>query len=247
MKYKRTFISILLITNIIIPVSLLFASNNAAASFLSESEDILTGTETDFSEVSMDINKDGVIYYTATRLVKEENDTEIVLKDSTAETDTEYTEISEGEGELNTTDNEKSKIVLDNGIAHIVWRGVANDGGDYDIFYTNNSGDPNTNIVQVTNSTADEDNPDIEVVNGTVFIAYDNSTDVLMKSTLGSGSIGTSGSPTQVSQSGGTNPKLSLWTNYTGVANTTIDWKLDLGYIDEDDDIIYKNITKGKP
>ena len=37
-----------------------------------------------------------------------------------------------------------------------------------------------------------------------------------------------------------------MWSNYTGIANTTIDWKLDLGYIDGSGNIIYENITKGE-
>ena len=84
----------------------------------------------------------------------------------------------------------------------LVWRAIANDGGtDYDIFYTNNSGDPNDNIIRVTDTDAsDEDNPDIEVLNGTVFIVFEDGTNVYMKTNSGGNSIGSSGSVTQVSQ-----------------------------------------------
>ncbi|MHA1146833.1 MAG: hypothetical protein ACTSR8_01155 [Promethearchaeota archaeon] len=243
---KKIVVLALLCSNILIPI-LFMMIPKVSASWLSYS-DPLTVEGFDSTDPSIGFNaSDGMMFYSYTQNVYENDDHEICFGSNQNGEDTfdDYIYLSEGSSPsdpMNTTHNYKSKLASDNETIYVLWQGKINGQSDFDIFlYDTSKGSPTGNIINVTDTGGDETDPSIAVVNGTIFIAYYNGTDICMKTTLGGDSISSGGTEYNLTPGvlTGTNPKLSVWKN-------TTDWRLDLSYIDGNNDLIHRDITKGE-
>ncbi|MHA1291672.1 MAG: hypothetical protein ACTSQJ_03265 [Promethearchaeota archaeon] len=226
----------------------------ATASWMGDSRDI-TSVGFDCEDPSLGFDSNGTMYYSFTQHVWAASDHEICFgKNSNGLTTFEdYINLTDSASPTSSRNNGLSQIFIDKiidnknnitkDIVHIVWQGIPFGESDYEIYYTNNSGDIINNIRRVTSNGGADTEPSIVVVNGTKFIAYYDGSTVRMKTTLGGNSIGISGTAFDITESGdGRLPKLSLWSK-----DDYSNWRVDLAYIDtSDNDLTYENLTKGQ-
>ncbi len=218
---------------------------NASASWLKEA-DVMSFTTYQSKDPSIAIDANGTLHYTYTAFVPLANDYEIAYyNNSEGEAirppkgfpSFEYLSEGEGVSSVNSTQNGNSQICVDNNTIHVVWEGIANGDTDKDIFYTNNSGgslkDYASNIMS---DGTDQTDPSIVAINNSVFIVYQQGTDIRMCTNYDDGVL--KDDYTVVSSGSGTKPRLSLWSNGT-------DWRIDLVYIDLSQDIRRSYINKG--
>ncbi|MFO8018129.1 MAG: hypothetical protein R6U96_05800 [Promethearchaeia archaeon] len=240
MRSKRTLLLLIIFSGTIFPFFLM-QTPAASASWLSQ------GTKASLGPVGLScydpaigVDSDGVFHYVYTLYVPENNSYDIAYGNNSEGVVQDYKELSLGYA----TNNTKSDLSIDNNNIYVVWQGknTSLSGDDYEIYYTNNSGNAlKDNVIDITDDEGESTDPSIVVVNDYVFVSYYNSTsdDIRIKTNFGENTLtGSAIDPT--SGSGCSNGTLSLWKS-----PDASEWRVDLGYINSDGTINRTYISNG--